>query len=261
MNAKQLVLIQKDIRSITANKQVLTTMLVVPLVLTIVIPSVFVLCTVLEPESISDFQILLDMLPNATVGNEQQLLLSLVLNQIMPVFFLMIPIMASSVMAAGSFVGEKEKHTLETLLYSPLSLKEIFQAKILAGFFVGMAVSLLSFALMLLVVEVEMILFLGGGILPDASWLVILLLISPAISLAGIAITVRGSAKAQTMEEAQQKVVFLVFPILALIMGQFGGILLINAWLLLALGFVLVIADILLLRSVAGRFTYEQLLK
>lgn len=41
---------------------------------------------------------------------------------------LMIPVMASSVMAASSFVGEKEKHTLETLLYSPLSLKQLFQS-------------------------------------------------------------------------------------------------------------------------------------
>lgn len=57
---------------------------------------------------------------------------------------------ASSVMAASSFVGEKEKHTLETLLYSPLSLKQLFQSKILAGFLVGMMVSYISFAAMML---------------------------------------------------------------------------------------------------------------
>ena len=47
----------------------------------------------------------------------------------------------SSVIAASSFAGEKEKHTLETLLYSPLSLRQLFQSKILAGFSVGMMVS------------------------------------------------------------------------------------------------------------------------
>lgn len=261
MNSKQLVLIKKDIRSITANKRVLTVMLVVPLVMTIVLPSIFVLTFVLAPESISDFQVLLDMLPDADGRSDQQLVLELLLNNIMPIFFLMIPIMASSVMAASSFVGEKEKHTLETLLYSPLTLKQLFQAKILAGFFVGMAVSILSFAAMLLVVEAEVLLLIGGGIIPNISWLVILLLISPAISLAGIAITVRGSAKAQTIEEAQQRAVFLVFPIIALIIGQFGGILLINVWLLLVFGIALVIADVLLMRGAAGRFTYEQLLK
>lgn len=261
MNAKQLVLIKKDIRSITANKRVLSVMLILPIVLTVVLPSIFVIVSVLKPESISDFRVLLDMLPETAEGNEQQLVLGILLNKIMPIFFLMIPIMASSVMAAGSFVGEKEKHTLETLLYSPLSLKQLFQAKIMAGFFVGMAVSYISFAVMLLVVEAEVILLTGSGIVPDASWLVVMLLISPALSLAGIAITVRGSAKAQSIEEAQQKAVFLIFPLLALIVGQFGGILLIDAWILLALGSVLVIADVLLMRGVASKFTYENLLK
>ena len=236
-------------------------MLVVPIVLAIVLPSIFVIAVVLAPEKISDFQVLLDMLPITAGTNEQQLVLGLLLNKIMPVFFLMIPIMASSVMAASSFVGEKEKRTLETFLYSPLSLKRLFQAKILAGFVVGMAVSYIAFVAMILVIEGEMLILTGGSVLPDGSWLIIMLLIAPAISLAGIAITVRGSAKAQTFEEAQQSAVFLIFPLLALIIGQFGGILLINSWLLLGLGIVLVVLDVLLMRGAAGRFTYENLLK
>ena len=98
--------------------------LMAPLALTIVLPSIIVFVTVLVPESTSDFQRLLAMLPD-TAGeyNQKQMILGLVLNKIMPAFFLLIPVMASSVMAASSFVGEKEKHTLETLLYSPLSLK------------------------------------------------------------------------------------------------------------------------------------------
>ena len=132
-------------------------MLMVPLALTIVLPSIIVFVTVLVPESASDYQKLLAMLPvPAGKYNQEQMILGLVLNKIMPAFFLMIPVMASSVMAASSFVGEKEKHTLETLLYSPLSLKQLFQSKILAGFSVGMMVSYISFAAMMLVLELEM---------------------------------------------------------------------------------------------------------
>lgn len=117
---------------------------------------------------------------------------------------MIIPIMASSVMAASSFVGEKEKHTLETLLYSPLSQGQLFQSKILAGFSVGMMISFSSFAAMLLVMELESFFLTGNLLLPAASWLVIMLLIAPAISLIAIAVTVRSSAEAQTIEEAQQ---------------------------------------------------------
>lgn len=261
MNTQQLALIKKDIRSMTSNKQVLMVMLMVPLVLSVVLPSMIVFVTVLVPDSTSDFQKLLEMLPAAAGEyNQEQMILGLVLNKIMPAFFLIIPVMASSVMAASSFVGEKEKHTLETLLYSPLSLKQLFQSKILAGFSVGMMVSYIAFAAMMLVLEMEVLFLTGNVLMPDLSWLIIMLFIAPAISLIAIAVTVRGSAKAQTMEEAQQRAVFLIFPILALVIGQFTGVILVNAGLLLGLGIVLAVLDIWLMKGAARKFTYEKLL-
>lgn len=262
MNVRQLAVTKKDIRGVTLNKQVFAVLLIVPLALTIVLPSIFVLVTAFAPDAASDFQKILDMLPADNVArSQQQRIFGLILNNIMPVFFLMIPIMASSVMAASSFVGEKEKHTLETLLYSPLSMKQMFQAKILAGFSVGMMVSYISFAAMMLVLELEVFLLTGKAILPSSSWLAIMLLIAPAISIIAIAVTVRSSAKAQTIEEAQQRAVFLVFPILALLIGQFTGILLISAGLLWGVGAVLAALDVLLMRGAAGSFTYEKLLR
>ena len=262
MNAGQLALIKKDIRSVTSNKQVFAVLLIVPIVLTIALPSIFVFVISFAPDAASDFQKLLDMLPVSNGEcSQQQRMFGLILNQIMPSFFLMIPIMASSVMAASSFVGEKEKHTLETLLYSPLSLGHLFRSKILAGLSVGMMVSYSSFAAMLLVLELEAFFLTGDLLLPAASWLAIMLLIAPAISLAAIAVTVRSSAKAQTIEEAQQRAVFLIFPILALLIGQFTGIILISAGLLWAVGIVLAALAVLLMKGAAGSFTYEKLLK
>ena len=262
MNVRQLAVMTKDIRGVTLNKQVFAVLLIVPLALTIVLPSIFVLVTAFAPDAASDFQKILDMLPaDNGARSQQQRIFGLILNNIMPVFFLMIPIMASSVMAASSFVGEKEKHTLETLLYSPLSLKQMFQAKILAGFSVGMMVSYISFAAMMLVLELEVFLLTGKAILPSSSWLAIMLLIAPAISIIAIAVTVRSSAKAQTIEEAQQRAVFLVFPILALLIGPFTGIFLISAGLLWGVGAVLAALDVLLMRGAAGSFTYEKLLR
>ena len=262
MNTRQLALIKKDIRSITSNKQVLMVMLMVPLALTIVLPSVLVFVTVMAPDSASDFQKMLSMVSFLSEEfDQQQMILWLMLNKIMPPFFLLIPIMASSVMAASSFVGEKEKHTLETLLYSPLSLKQLFQSKILAGFSVGMMVSYISFAAMMLVLEMEMLFLNGSMVMPDISWLLIMLLIAPAVSLVAIAVTVRGSAKAQTIEEAEQRAVFLIFPILALVIGQFSGVILVNSGLLLGLGVVLAVIAVLFMRGAARNFTYEKLLK
>ena len=47
--------------------------------------------------------------------------------------------------------------------------------------------------------------FLEGTFLfPDAKWLLIMLLVSPAVSLIAIILIVRTSARAQSIEDAQQ---------------------------------------------------------
>ena len=94
MNIGQFALIKKDMRSVTSNKQVFTVLLIVPIVLTIALPSIFVFVISFAPDAASDFQKLLDMLPapNGEYSQQQQIF-SLILNQIMPSFFLIIPIM------------------------------------------------------------------------------------------------------------------------------------------------------------------------
>ena len=49
--------------------------------------------------------------------------------------------------------------------------------------------------------------------------------------------------------------------IIALLIGQFTGIILIDSGLLWGLGTVLAAIDVLVMRGTAGNFTYEKLLK
>lgn len=261
MKSAMAAIVKKDFRGITSNKHLFASILVVPLVLTIVLPSVFIFLIRFAPED-ADIQRLLELLPQASQAENLELaLVGLIFNFILPVFFLMIPIMTSSIMAASAFVGEKEKHTLETLLYCPLSVKQIFRSKVIASFLLSMMVSLISFAAMLLVLEIETYFLLGSLLLPSVNWLIILLIVSPAISLIAVTLIVRGSAKAQSVEESQQSAVFLVIPIILLILGQFTGVLLLNVWILLGLGAGCVLLAWLLLKKCMGRFTYEMLLK
>ena len=122
-----------------------TTLMITPLILTTVLPSIF-LCTIHFVPDDPDIQNFLKLLPKQAHSETiEQTLAQMLLNYMLPLFFLIIPIMAASIMAASSFVGEKEKHTLETLLYCPLSVKDIFRAKVLASFALSMLVSLISF--------------------------------------------------------------------------------------------------------------------
>lgn len=260
MNKAMSAIIKKDLRSITANRRFFLSLLIVPLVLVLVLPSIFVLTAHFAPED-PDIQAMLELLPQGILSDDPGLaLLHLVFNYLLPVFFLIIPIMASSIMAANSFVGEKEKHTLETLFFAPLRLDQIFRSKVLASFLLSMAVSLLSFLAMFFVVEAEVFFLMRTFLIPGPNWLIMLALLSPSVSLIAVTLIVRGSAKAQSMEESQQSAVFLILPLLLLIVGQVSGLMLVSPWILLVLSLLCMgIAWILLKRAIKG-FTYERLL-
>lgn len=261
MKNAMFAIIKKDFRGVASNRRLFSALLIVPLILTIVLPSIFVITIHFVPND-PDVAKLLLLLPEAARMESLELTVSsMILNYILPVFFLVIPIMTASIMAASAFVGEKERHTLETLLYCPLTLKQIFQAKVWASFLLSMLVSLISFTAMFLVIETELFFLAGRLLIPSVSWLVVMLLLSPAISLIAVTLIVRGSAKAQSVEESQQAAVFLIIPLILLIAGQFTGVLLMSVWILLGLGMVCAILAWILLQKSMRRFTYEKLLQ
>lgn len=122
-------------------------------------------------------------------------------------------------------------------------------------------VSLISFAAMVIVLELEVFFLMGNLLAPAVNWLVILLLLSPAVSLIAVTLIVRGSARARSVEESQQSAVFLIIPVILLAVGQFTGIMLLNVWILLGLSAVCVLFAWILLQKAVGRFTYETLLR
>ena len=262
INPMQMAIIKKDFIGIASNKRLFSVLLIVPLMFTVVIPSIFILTIYFAPEEAGDLHSLLRIAPALSyVDSMSRALTALIFNYIIPVFFMLIPIMAASVMAASSFVGEKEKRTLETLLYCPLSMKQIFQAKVWASFLMSMTVSFISFFIMLIVVETEIVLMYGNLLIPGINWLVAMLVVSPAVSLLAITLIVGGSAKAQSVEESQQRAVFLVLPVILLAVSQFTGIILINTWYLLAVGAIFAAFAYVLMRRSLRNFTYEILLR
>ena len=262
INSKQSAIIKKDIKSVVSNKSLLSGLIIVPLVFVVVLPLIFILVLYFAPDQMDDMEDLLQVLPASIVSDDiVEMTFLFLLNFAMPTFFIMIPVMSATIMAESSFVGEKEKSTLETLLYCPLSLTEIYQSKVWASFFFSMGVTFASFLLMLIVMELGALLLLGNMVLPGLSWLFVMLVVSPAVSLLSITFMVIISAKAQSMEDAQQKSVFLIIPILMLIIAQFSGVMLVSAWYLLVAGAIFGIAALIMMKRSTKNLTYEKLLK
>lgn len=264
MNRNEKALIYKDINEITSSKQVIIPMTIVPIILTVIIPlAILIGANYIGNDSsmITKLAPLIKKLPSEyTKYTPAQLLIKIMLNFMFPSYFLIIPIMCSGVIGASSFVGEKEHKTLESLLYTPISMEQLLRAKILGVFVPSYIITLISFIIFGIIFNVGGFIYFGGLIFPDIKWLIIILWISPAINLLSLIFTVMVSAKSETFQEAQQVSGLLVIPVILVLVGQMTGVLLISNLVMFIAGAVLLILDYILIKKISSKFVPEKLI-
>ena len=262
VNKMQLALIRKEMAGVTKSRSFFLDYMLLPLIFALIFPVGGVLAVVLMDSDSSELEQLMTMMMiSLPEGGEDLAIIQMLINNIMPTFFLMIPPLIVTAIAAASFTGEKERRTLETLLYTPMSLREIFSAKVIGALLVGMIVTLISFVVMIVVVAGLVWVLLSELFIPGVVWAVVLFLVTPAFAFLAIIVQVRISAKAKSSEEAFQRGGILVLPLVLLLISQFTGFLLISAWMFAVLGVVLALIAWGLMRVAFRKFTYEELLK
>jgi len=261
INRMQAVLIKKELKGVVKGGRFFIDYMLVPLIAAVGVPTLLVLTIILMEDGTQFEQIMAIIPTSGETVLEDFAMISLLFNGFLPMTFLMIPTMISTAMAAASFTGEKERRTLETLLYSPMSLRAIFNGKVIGSFLLSMLVTMISFIAMVMVIGLLVWVLLGEFLVPSMTWLAILGLVAPAFSFIGIVFQVKLSAKAKNSQQAFQQAGVLVMPLVLLIVAQSTGILMVNTWLLLAIGFGLAGIAWILKRTAFRKFTYEELLK
>lgn len=243
---------RKDMQSIRANIQVWLPMLLLPLLFGVLFPggAVFAISR-FGADAIGNLQGmpgLSQLIEARGVGStfdtiEQQSIYFL-LNYMIAPLFLLIPLMAASVISADSFAGEKERGTLESLLFSPVGIRTLFLGKAAAAFLPAVGLTLITLALSTVVANVIGWPTFGRWFYPNANWIPLMLLVIPSLSFAAILVNVFISAKVATFQAAYQLGGLVVLPIVALIYGQIGGLLLFDVPVIFAIGVVLVVVDL-----------------
>jgi ABC-2 type transport system permease protein len=227
-----MLVFRKDYREVSRNWQVILPIVVVPFIFSVLLPVIITVIPglVAMPESsLGGVEEMIKNLPDHVkdqlVGmTNQQILVYVMSLYFFAPFFLIIPLMASSVIASDSFAGEKERKTIEALLATPLSDSELFLGKILVSFIPSMMVTVISFLIYSTVIDlVSFHLFNGRFLLPNLVWIMLIFGLAPAVALASIGLTVMISARVKGFREAQQISAILLIPILALIFGQVTG--------------------------------------
>jgi len=264
-----MLVFSKDWREIRRNWQVIGPLVVVPMLITVMLPLVIILIPTIITIPGTSLNIPVTMFENlplevkleiAGMNISQQMTYVFLLYFFAP-FFLIIPIMASSVLASDSFAGEKDRKTIEALLATPLTDGELLLGKILVSFIPSMLVTILAFTVYSAVVDVAAFTLFGGRILlPILLWLVLIFCVTPAVSLAGIGITVIVSVKVKGFREAQQLSALLVLPIMLLIFSELGGLIMFGPIMLALLIAGFVVMDLIVFRLGISIFKREDIL-
>jgi len=268
-----LAIMRKDLKVSVQNNGVMIPIIVIPLVLFVILPWVITLGPTLAVGSLGInlslgtqidhlFSIMPMTIQNQLAGHVASEKMSIfVLVYGLAPMFLILPLMVSSVLAADSFAGEKERKTLEALLYTPTTDREIFVAKLLGPWLSAILISLVSFILYVVMVDLSGWIVMREILLPNFMWIALLLWVSPAIAGLSLVAMVFVSARAQGFQDAYQSGGLVVLPILAMVAGQFTGVMFFTVWLVLILGLVFWVLLAVLLWLASKGFKRELLMQ
>jgi uncharacterized membrane protein SpoIIM required for sporulation/ABC-type transport system involved in multi-copper enzyme maturation permease subunit len=173
-------------------------------------------------------------------------------------FLLMIvgffPISISLVIALESFVGEKERRSIEPLLSTPLSDWQLYVGKLLAVLVPPLLASFLGIAVYLVGVYRQV------GWVPETVLLIQILILTVVQSLVMVSGAVVISSQATSVRAANLLASFIIIPMAFLIQGEslvmFWGRYNVLWWAI----FGLIIVSVLLVRTGVAHFNREELL-
>lgn len=244
---------KKDLKEVRQNKAAWGPGIVVPLVFAIIMPLMFIILPQVIPveeveRELGDLDVMLRAMPPALLALfegkslEQMFVLYMAGFMLAPLFLIM-PLMFSSVIGSDSFVGERERKTMEALLYAPTSDMELFFGKVLAAVIPAIGLSWITYAVYIIVVNVASYPLFGEIWFPLPTWWPLMLWMTPALAVLGISATVLISSRVRTFMEAYQMSASLVVLVLALVAGQVSGVLFLGIGTALVIGTVIWLVD------------------
>ena len=256
MNARAIgAIIRKDLKVVSRNKGVMLPIIIAPLIMFVILPWIVPLMPFLG-EIIgftpNDAQGLISNMPAGVqlefAGYDPyQGFAVYFLVYMMAPFFLIVPLMVSSVIAADSFAGEKERKTMEALLYTPTTDRELFVAKMLSGWLAAISVAFVGFVLYAIIANAAAWSYMHHIFFPNTIWLVMIAWVVPAIPGVGLGVMVLVSARAQGFQDAYQMGSLVILPVIFLLVGQVSGAMTFSVTVAFLIGLVVWLLDGLLI--------------
>ncbi|HEY7702079.1 MAG TPA: ABC transporter permease subunit [Candidatus Limnocylindrales bacterium] len=143
------------------------------------------------------------------------------------VFFLLMPAYIPLSIATFSIIGEKQARSLEPVLATPIRTSELLAGKAIAALVPGVLAGWATYAIFVVLSSIVYgpALF---GVVTDPSWLAGVFLLGPAVGLSSVVAGVIVSARANDPRVAQQIGGVVIVPVIALVLLQATGTLLVG---------------------------------
>lgn len=157
--------------------------------------------------------------------------------------FLLVPLLVVTSIAADSFAGEKERKTLEALLYTPTTDWELLLGKLLSAWLPAVGITWGGFLLYAVMANLAAWPVMGRLFFPTTAWVILALWVAPAAAGLGLGTMVLISSRARTFQAANQLAGVVALPAVMLLGAPIVGVMGLGAWPMALLGLVLWIVD------------------
>ncbi|WP_323703328.1 ABC transporter permease subunit [Mammaliicoccus sp. Dog046] len=174
--------------------------------------------------------------------------------------FLMIPVLFSTIFASSSFIGEKEKKTIEGLLYTPISIKELMMGKILAAAIPSILITWIALLIYGTIVNIYSFKFMGQLIFPNLNWIVLAFLLIPLITFLTISLVIAISHRTKTSKSAQSYSMIIILPIISFVISQSTGLMVFGLQIIFILVVVLIVVNFCLFMFITRTFNTDKFL-
>lgn len=258
-------IVRKDLVVVARNRGVLLPLLVTPIILLFLLPGFLVL----GPQLLSGAAESLPTDPGGalsglvpalegTGGGAPPVWEQVVLEYLTAPLFLLVPLVAATVLAADSFAGERERRTLEGLLHSPTTDRELFVGKLLVALIPALSLALVAFAAYSVFANVLGAGAVGGIFFPTPAWLLLAFWVAPGLAALGLGLMVVVSSRVRSLQAAHQIGSLVIMPFVLVIIAQVSGSLFFDTATVVTLGSVVWIAAALMVLFGISRFDRDR---
>lgn len=175
------------------------------------------------------------------------------------VFFLLMPAYIPLSIATFSIIGEKQARSLEPVLATPIRTSELLAGKAVAALVPGVLAGWVTYVIFVVLAS----LVYGPAlfsVVTDPSWLAGVFLLGPAVGLSSVVAGVIVSARVNDPRVAQQVGGVVIVPVIALVLLQATGTLLVGPVGYTLLAIIVLVVSIIGLRVGVRLFDREAIL-